>query len=73
MSAMEPVEPLQSDFAAVGTNYGFVWPEGNWPPDSSKVFFSILSPMEFWFLAIVASGLLSWGNFISFNLVILHY
>ncbi len=21
------------DFAAVGTNYWFVWPEGNWPPD----------------------------------------
>ncbi len=29
-----PVEPLQSDFAAVGTNYWFVWPEGN------SVFFS---------------------------------
>ncbi len=27
------VEPLQSDFAAVGTNYWFVWPEGNCPPD----------------------------------------
>ncbi len=25
--------PLQSDFAAVGTNCWFVWPEGNWPPD----------------------------------------
>ncbi len=24
---------LHSDFAAVGTNYWFVWPEGNWPPD----------------------------------------
>ncbi len=22
-----------TDFAAVGTNYWFVWPEGNWPPD----------------------------------------
>ncbi len=30
---LEPVEPLQSDFAAVGTNYWFVWPEGNCPPD----------------------------------------
>ncbi len=27
------MEPLQSDIAAVGTNYWFVWPEGNWPPD----------------------------------------
>ncbi len=30
---------------------------------SPKVFFSILSPMEFSFLAAVASGLLSWGHF----------
>ncbi len=28
-----PCLVLQSDFAAVGTNYWFVWPEGNWPPD----------------------------------------
>ncbi len=32
---------------------------------SPKVFFSVLSPMEFWFLAVVASGLLIWGHFIS--------
>ncbi len=32
---------------------------------SPKVFFSVLSPMEFWFLAAVASGLLSWGHLIS--------
>ncbi len=32
---------------------------------SPKVFFSVMSPMEFWFLAVVASGLLSWGHFIS--------
>ncbi len=32
---------------------------------SPKVYFSILSLMEFWFLAVVASGLLSWGHFIS--------
>ncbi len=32
---------------------------------SPKVFFSVLSPMEFWFLAFVASGFLSWGHFIS--------
>ncbi len=36
---------------------------------SPKVFFSILSPMEFWFLAAVASGLLSWGHLISSNIV----
>ncbi len=30
---LEPVEPLQSDFTAVGTNYWFVWSEENWPPD----------------------------------------
>ncbi len=40
----------------------------NWPPRlrlvSPKVFFSILSPMEFWFFAVVTSGLLSWGHFI---------
>ncbi len=34
-------------------------------PGFSQGFFSILSPMEFWFLAAVASGLLSWGHFIS--------
>ncbi len=30
---LEPVDHLHSDFAAVGTNYWFVWLEGNWPPD----------------------------------------
>ncbi len=35
------------------------------PGFSPKVFFSVLSPMEFWFLAAVASGLLSWGHLIS--------
>ncbi len=30
---------------------------------SPKVIFSILSPMEIWFLATVASGLLSWIHF----------
>ncbi len=33
-----------NDFAAVGTNYWFVWPEGNCPPPLNG-FFSILSPM----------------------------
>ena len=35
----------------------------------SQGFFSILSPVEFWFLAAVASGLLSWGHFISSDIV----
>ncbi len=38
-------------------------------PGFSQGFFSILSPMEFWFLATVASGLLSWGHFISSNII----
>ncbi len=49
-----------------------VWPEEKWPPTEpgfSQVFFSILSQMEFWFLAAVASGLLSWGHFISSDIV----
>ncbi len=44
---------------------------GTGPPTESgfsQGFFSILSPMEFWFLAAVASGLLSWGHFISSNI-----
>ncbi len=36
---------------------------GTGPPTEPG--FSVLSPMEFWFLAVVASGLLSWGHFIS--------
>ncbi len=45
---LEPVDHLHSDFAAVGTNYWFVWPEGNCPPTEpgfSQGFFSILSPL----------------------------
>ncbi len=38
-------------------------------PGFSQGFFSILSPMEFWFLAAVASGLLSWGHFISSTII----
>ena len=38
-------------------------------PGFSEGFFSILSPMEFWFLAAVASGLLSWGHFIYSDIV----
>ncbi len=38
-------------------------------PGFSQGFYSILSPMEFWFLASVASGLLSWGHLISSDIV----
>ncbi len=55
------------------TNYWFVWPEGELAPPTepgfSQGFFSILSPMEFGFLAAVASGLLSWGHFISSDII----
>ncbi len=34
-----------------------------------QVLFSILSPMEFWFLAAIASGLLSWGQFLYSDIV----
>ncbi len=70
------MDPLKSDIDAVGTNYWFVWPEWNWPdwpeltePGFSQGFFSILSPMEFWFLAAVASGMLSWGILISIKII----
>ncbi len=70
---LEPVEPLQSDFAAVGIELLCRLARGEMAPRlslvSPKVFFSVLSPMEFWFLAAVASGLLSWGHFISSNIV----
>ncbi len=38
-------------------------------PGFSQGFFSILSLMEFSFLAAVASGLLSWGHFISSTII----
>ncbi len=38
-------------------------------PGFSQGFFFILSPMEFGFLVAVASGLLSWGHFISSDIV----
>ncbi len=38
-------------------------------PGFSQGFFSILSPMEFWFLAAVASGMLSWGILISSKII----
>ncbi len=70
---LEPVEPLQSDFAAVGIELLGHLARGEMAPRLSlvslKVFFSVLSPMEFWFLAAVTSGLLSWGHFISINIV----
>ncbi len=55
--------PYNLTLLQLETNYWFIWPEGKCPPRlslvSPKVFFSIL------FLAVVASGLLSWGHFIS--------
>ncbi len=38
-------------------------------PGFSQGFFSILSQMEFWFLAAVASGLLTCGHFIYNDIV----
>ncbi len=38
-------------------------------PGFSQSLFSILSPMAFWFLAAVASGLLSWGHLISSDII----
>ncbi len=58
----EPVEPLQSDFAAVGIELLCRLARGEMAPRlslvSPKVFFSVLSPMEFWFLAAVAKACL---------------
>ncbi len=66
-------ESLQYDFAAVGIELLGRLAREEMAPRlslvSPKVFFSVLSPMEFWFLAAVASGLLSWGHFISSNIV----
>ncbi len=64
---------LLSDFAAGGIELLCRLARGEMAPRlslvSPKVFFSVLSPMEFWFLAAVASGLLSWGHFISSDIV----
>ncbi len=64
---------LQSDFAAAGIELLCRLARGEMAPRlslvSSQGFFSVLSPMEFWFLAAVASGLLSWGHLISSNIV----
>ncbi len=63
------MESLQSDFAAVGIKLLVRLAGGELVPQlslvSPKVFLSVLSPMEFWFLTVVASGLLSCGHFIS--------
>ncbi len=63
----------QSDIAAVGIELLVHLARGELAPRlslvSPKVFFSILSPMEFCFLAAVASGLLGWGHFISSDIV----
>ncbi len=64
---------LQSDLAAVGIELLCRLARGEMAPRlslvSPKVFFSVLSPMEFWFLTAVASGLLSWGLLISSNII----
>ncbi len=72
----EPDESsAQSDFAAVGIELLVSSGQRRTGPPSEPgfsqgfFFFSILSPMEFWLLAAVASGLLSWGHFISSNIV----
>ncbi len=66
-------EPHNFDFAAAGIELLCRLARGEMAPRlslvSPKVFFSVLSPMEFWFLAAVASGLLSWGHLISSNIV----
>ncbi len=58
----EPVWAIQSDFAAVGIELLCRLARGEMAPrlslvSSPRFFFSVLSPMEFWFLAAVASGL----------------
>ncbi len=58
-------------FAAVNWTAGWSG-RRSWSPTESGFspgFFSVLSPMEFGFLAAVASGLLSWGHFISSNII----
>ncbi len=63
----------QSDFAAAWNNLLVSSGQRRTGPPTepgfSQGFFSILSPMEFWFLAAVASGLLSWGHLISSDIV----
>ncbi len=62
MSPLHNLTLLQLEF-----NCLFVWQEENCPPD--WVFLSILSPMEFWFLAALASGLIGWEHLISSDIV----
>ncbi len=74
MRSQEPDESsAQSGFAAAVNNLLVGLARGELAPRlslvSPKVFFSILSPMEFWFLSDVASGLLSWGHLISSDIV----
>ncbi len=73
LCCINKVQCVVSDFAAVVIELLCRLTRGEMAPRlslvSPKVFFSVLSPMEFWFLAAVASGLLSWGHFISSNIV----
>ncbi len=64
---------LQSDFAAVGIELLCRLARGEMPPPTepgfSQGFFLRSVTNGVWFLAAVASGLLSWGHFISSNIV----
>ncbi len=65
---MEPVEPYNLTLLQLEQTTDSSGRRGTGPRlslVSPKVVFSVLSPMEFWFLAVVASGLFSWGHFIS--------
>ncbi len=67
------MSPLHNNFAAAWNNLLVRLAKGELAPQlslvSPKVFFSILSPIEFWFFATVTSGLLSWGHLISSDIV----
>ncbi len=70
-------EPLHSDFAAAGTNWWFVWPEGNWTPDWAWFLPRSFSPFchrwSFGFLPLSLSCLVGDTSLNVFSLVFLHY
>ncbi len=62
------LSPYNVTFLQLEQTAGSSGQRGTGPPTEpgfSQGFFSILSPMEFWFLAAVAPGLLSWVHLIS--------